>query len=311
MRYSIRTLAAVIVAFAFSSPASAWTVDLNHAITTTYAAPLNLASFILDPFAVTGTVVYQDDFGGSVPDSNEYASGSGSYVTGATRGSMSENGGVVTMDVSNSAVGTSGLSGNQRRMARLRPRNSYGTSQLYQGAVFSTAAAYSIATPDERGRYGVRLHTGSPTGDPQIDFAEIAVRTRQGNTKIVFRKWVGNDYTVSPVGGWSTIDSATLSVPTGATDIVLGLIKPFDTDDTGTVGINESKQVFAAYAFYDSVSDSLFGTTLLSGSTGLFHGENWTQMETFATQVVPEPGTWLLMGIGLISLLVTSRRRLS
>jgi hypothetical protein len=315
MRYSARALAALVVAFAFTAPAQAWTVDLNHSVTTTYAGPLNPTTFVLNPFAVTGTVVYQDDFAGSTPDSNEMVGGTGSYATGATQGALSESGGVVTMDLANSPTVIGGLTGSANNAAKLRPLNDYSSvldNKLYRTDIFATASAFSIVNPDPKGQYGIRLRDGSPTGNSQIDFASLSVRTNgSGNTSIAFRTWVGNDYTVDPVGSWVTIDSVSLLAPTNATDIILALIKPFDTDDVETVGINESKQVFAAYAFYDSLTGLLSGATLLNGSKGLFHGEGWTQMEQFAGQVVPEPSTWLLMGIGLLGLLVASRRRLS
>jgi hypothetical protein len=315
MRYSARAVAAMIVAFAFSNPASAWTVDLEAAGAYESASPF-VAALPTPGGPLPGfTARYDDLFDGSPSNPDGIDGGIGGYNTGATRGlsAMTESGGVVTMDASAGEVSVSSLSGNTFLNTRLRPTytadgDAHGNdTRLYADEYFVVGAQFSIATPDPRSRYGVRLRDGDPAQAGAIpDFVEAVVRTNSaGQTYVSMRQWTGNTATsgIPPTGSNAVIDqfllSDVLGMAPGATSIVLGLMKP------GTNG-----DIYGGFALRDSIGNILFAD-VFGGTGNIFHGEGWTRMEMFTTQVVPEPSTWLLMGIGLIGLLVTSRRRLS
>jgi hypothetical protein len=267
---------AATLALVISSPAQAWVMSMDY---------FGVFDNISVP-AATGNTRVDDHF----TTTQSYTS---------IRGNLQRTGdSYARFDAYQGSLGTSQVSGNQRYLSRARM-----TGSLLNSSNFAVGGIFDLVAPDKRGRYGIRLNdAGSSAQSQQID---LGVRmTKSGLLQAVFqydgdRAQNGFDMTQA-INLTPTLDQ-------------IAMLMYYDAD-LGTVraGFFQMTRGFLDGKTATELRDIVFGTgtTWFANGYQMFNGEDFVRAEFFATQVVPEPSTWLMMLAGL-GLLIGIRKRVS
>lgn len=247
-----------------------------------------------------GADYFLDTFGDGLqpPSSPDVGFGCGTscYAVAGTFPDGSEALGRLQLDSANGnpSVNANGVAVlTQRATLTLSTDDTLTNAGLRAGRIYEVSALFDFAPPPNPGdTYSLVLADRAP-GHTLNDFVQIQVANAAGSTLIRFREQV-----FGPGGGINLIDADPVNAAHGD-QVRLILSHP-------TVGTNT---VFAAYEFFKlGVSQ---GIVAMDGSVDIYNGENWTRPEFLISQLVPEPGTWLMMAIGVALVLgATARSRL-
>lgn len=263
----------------------------------------------LDSFVVTknsNTSFFVDDFeDGLPPPSSPVVFGSGPATYQYIKGTMSESNGRLTID--NTGAGGVNALGEARDTARATLKTNISTdpADIAQGIKsddrFVMTGVFDLASGLLNGDvYGIRFvdrkASGSATGTN--DFVQLGVQQTAAGT---FLRFYEQDYAAHTI---TTLEELALSdiMPAGADQIALALSR----DDLG------SNDILAHFAFLSGGSIIGGGDFGMAGS--IFDGENFTRAEFYVgsgvgVTEVPEPGSDMLLALGLIGLVWTGRRR--
>jgi hypothetical protein len=146
--------------------------------------------------------------------------------------------------------------------------------------------------------YGIRFIDSTGSGNQEV--LELNVQWWTGNASNPpgwYIRYLVQDFNLDTI---TTIGADPVAIPQGNNEICLYLSR----DD-------QTPKVFTASYLYGS-GGACSGTGVSLGSAQGFLYQDFVrgQFHAFET-VVPEPGTWLLMGVGFVALVVAVRRRRS
>jgi hypothetical protein len=252
----------------------------------------------------TTTQIYNNEFAGSfsgatTPSTVNYTNGATS-AWGATSGSsFSEGGDKLALGGAQTVVVTSAINGGTRQVnqAQLLTPKTSDRNALGKGRDFSVTSVWDLAAPTvDKTRYGLRLNdidTTSPPATANNDILDVNVVNHGGTSYIEVRDLLA-DFTTA---GDSVLNSVALDL-LGGDQIALQLA----WDAT-------SQTASALYAYGTSgIFDSWI--SLGSWSGVLFSDDSFTRARVYAAaSPVPEPQTWLLLGLGLLVVGFSARRK--
>lgn len=246
-----------------------------------HAWSFSVAEFFIDDDADptdVGSTDLSGIFADAFDDGNFFTNPGSTIGYTHVQGVPVEGGGLVTFDAYQGAFGISDLSGDPRLLSRARV-----DTALASGSVFSAVGVFGLATPDPRGRYGVRLNDGgSGAGADRVEM--VLQRTQSGNLRLSFR------YADWGSGANAVIAQHAFNPPAGTEWLAMALIKGDTSLDAITAG----------YAFLDIDEAIIGGTPTYFGTThDIFNTETFTRAEMFGVQVVPEMETWAMMLAGM------------
>ena len=165
------------------------------------------------------------------------------------------------------------------------------TPILQTNGPFSVQADFAAILPQDvfaqtgvREQYRIRIRDrGSPSNN---DAVGVRVRNVSGNPNIQFFK---QDFSTAT---FTSLGAVNISLPlfTSLTELTLGM----NVDGGGAVT-----------GFFDIGS----GQTFFGGTTTIYNSEDFTFAEFTAVGPVPEPGTLLLIGSGVVGMGAVTRRR--
>lgn len=250
-------------------------------------------------------LAFFDDFDdGLAPPSSSWIYPSGypaSYtfanVTGSVAGAVSESGGFLHLDPSQSTPLTDASGNNAAHTMGVRLVTNLNEAEPSRG--FNRASPNGVAAvfalPDFAAgeAIGLRLSDGFSNINNVVD---LRVGGGVNGSSIYWRE---QDFASGTV---TMLDSTPFVVPAGADRLVLGLSKAGANDDL----------VEAYYGFLDSASGQFVSggeLTALAGSTRIFDGESFSRIELRAVSPVPEPHVSLMLFVGLGVVLARSRRQ--
>ena len=266
---------------------------------TSYAVQVGIDSFSSLVFDGTNFVPFTDTFSDGTPPPSGPSGQSSFYAVNSTSPLPAESGGLLPLDSSNGLQGTNAGGG-----ARLNEAVTVsGTkSQLFS----ATAGAISmsgiftlsaVSGPLNEG-YGIRFidaPAGSPPGSNQ-QVLELNVQWWTGNASNpagFYIRYLVQDFNADSI---TTIDADLVNIPSGATEICLSLNR---SDPS-------SSDFSASYAY---ATGGTCGSSVSLGSATGFAYEDFVRAQFHAFETVPEPATWLLMGMGLMGLGLVMRRK--
>ncbi len=190
------------------------------------------------------------------------------------------------------SANAAGAIGKSLRLQLLSDTQAAGLG-LAQSTSFGVALELPVSDLPSLGfSFGMRLADGQSNLNDVLD---LTISGTAAGLQLLSRR---QDFQASTV---STVDQALLSVPAGAASLVLGFMH-------ATPG---SAVVQASWGFIDGQNSFVGGLPVFGADITLFHGEDHTQLLLRAVQAVPEPGSWVLMlvGLALTGLRLRLRRR--
>lgn len=266
---------------------------------------------VIDTFTVqkskTGgtptNVMFQDNFDDPLTVPNF---GSGNPASYSIKGTIDESSvsGKGVMTIAGAGISTNGKYINRGRLLT-NTSNYTGTSTDNKGLKkwhsFAMTGQYDLLAPvEEKHSYGIRLDDRK-SGAGGNDVISMFVSRNTGNNivKVLHQNKLTNVNTV--------LGSVALDLVSGFDQIALNLVWH------ATTGLTANYEYFNAGAGAGSNSLSLDHTLLgLSSATELlFSDEDYTRAGFLTVAPVPEPQTWLLMGLGLLMVGFGARRKLS
>jgi PEP-CTERM motif len=265
-----------------------------------WSSPSHAIIVSLDQFTITqgSTTVLNDPFSGASPPPSG-PNGANTYIVQGTFPAGSESGGLLQL---NSANGV--LTANAPETPRLF-QGAENFSLLNNSAVLVETGLFNLTIPPGPGfsAYGIRFSDNFPNATPAHPgqlvqlFVEFNATSQQAEIAYILQDFVTHTIT--------QLDSPVLLLlPSGGADQIL-----LTLDEQNAGG-----SFFGSYQFYKGgspVSGAGGGGIFADGLAlpGFSTGAQEIRGQFFAAQGVPEPGTWLLVVVGMVGLSLARRLR--
>jgi len=256
----------------------------------------------IDLFSVTSsTLNFSDSFSdGSPPPCGPAgcATQPTFYAVNSTSPLPAESGGLLQLDSSNGPQGTNAGGGARLNEAVTKSGSISQLDQSAAGAISMTGifTLSTVSGPLNEG-YGIRFidaPAGSPPGSNQ-QVLELNVQWWTGNASNpagFYIRFLVQDFNADSI---TTIDADLVNTPAGADEICLSFNRSAGSDSFS-----------ASYAY---ASGGTCGNLVSLGAATGFIYQDFVRPQFHAFETVPEPGTWLLMGMGLVGLALVGRRK--
>ena len=262
---------------------------------TGYAVQVSIDSFSISSSTLNFTDTFSD---GQPPPCGPTGCTSQPNFYGVNSTSpLAESGGLLQLDSSDGILSTN-ASGGARMFESVQPAGSQ--SQL-DDTTAGDILMYGIFTlptlsgPLNEG-YGIRFIDAAPGSGPGTnqEVLELNVQWWTGNASNAagwYIRYLVQDFNLNTI---STIDADMVSIPSGANEIYLSISRAAG-----------SNQFATEYAY---VSGGTIGSHVSLGPAEGFVYQDFVRGQFHAFESVPEPGTWLLMGVGVMVLVAVRRR---
>ena len=219
------------------------------------------------------------------------------YGVNSTSPLPAESGGFLQLDSSNGILGTNAGGGARINETVTKAGSISQLDQTTAGAISMTGifTLSTVSGPLNEG-YGIRFidaPAGSPPGSNQ-QILELNVQWWTGNASNpagFYIRYLVQDFNLDSI---QTIDADLVNIPQGADEICLSLNRSAGSDSFS-----------ASYAY---ATGGTCGNQVSLGSATGFAYQDFVRAQFHAFETVPEPGTWLLTGMGLVGLRLVARR---
>jgi hypothetical protein len=221
------------------------------------------------------------------------------YGVNSTNPLPAESGGFLQLDSSNGIVGAN-AGGGARINETVQKAGAISQLDKTTAGAISMTGIFTLSTvsgPLNEG-YGIRFidaPSGSPPGSNQ-QILELNVQWWTGNVSNpagFYIRYLVQNFNLDTI---TTVDADLVNIPQGANEICLSLNRSAGSDNFS-----------ASYAY--GTNGACSGTTMSLGSAAGFAYQDFVRGQFHAFDTVPEPGTWLLMGVGLVALVAAARWR--
>ncbi len=259
--------------------------------TTSYAIQVSIDSFSI---LQNGSTFLSDTFSDGIPPPSG-PNGPNTYSVNSVNGTFpanAESGGFLQLNSANGVLTQNAL-GQNRISLMVTQRGT--SSELSTGTLLMTGVfSLVIPTGPRNNGYGIRFIDNVPNSQAgSQETLDLMVQFYGAQNQPVIRYYVANNN----LGTITTLGTAPISAPLGDDEVCLYLSRP-DAN---------SNDFYASYAYG---TGGRCGTAVQFATPGIgFQYENFVrgQFRAFETPV-PEPATWLLMGVGLVALIAMQRR---
>ena len=263
----------------------------------------------IDQFTITrdGTTVLNDTFTDGVPPPSGPAGADTYFLSQGTPGP--ESGGLLELNTANGSFSANAIE--TPRVVVVVTRLTciidcpVGSSKLGNTNLLKETGLFSFTIPTgpQFQAYGIRFsdNVADRTGHGQLVQLFVRFNDTDGKPEIAYVLQDFEHNIITPLGAPVDLLASLKSLSELQNPVVPDQIL-FTLSQSVAGG-----SFCGSYEFFENNLDTGHGGAFNCGT--LFNGVDYVRGQFFAAQGVPEPETWLLMGVGVLGLVLVARRR--